>query len=29
MCMCGELKVCDVRALVPGFESQRVDVVDT
>ena len=28
-CLCGELKVCDVRALVPGLESHHVDVLDT
>jgi len=28
-CLCGELKVCDVRALVPGLQSHHVDVVDS
>ena len=28
-CLCGELKVCEVRALVPGLESHHVDVVDS
>ena len=27
-CLCGELKICDVRVLVPGLESHHVDVVD-
>ena len=27
-CLCGELKVCDVRALVPGLQSHHDDVVN-
>jgi len=28
-CLCGELKVCNFRALVPGLQSHHVDVVDS
>jgi len=28
-CLCGELKVSDIRALVPGLQSHHVDVVDS
>ena len=28
-CLCAELKVCNVRVLVPGLESYHVDVVDS
>ena len=27
-CLCGEVKICDVRTLAPGLESHHVDVVD-